>query len=240
MSATSSPHPVVRAEAVTRRYGGTNGGLFTRGTTRTAVTALDGVSLRVDRGEVLGLTGASGSGKSTLLHLLAALDTPTSGTVELLDTDISNLSEKRRTALRLDHVGVVFQRFHLLPALSARSNVALPLVERGIGKTTRRERAADLLEQVGLGDRLTHRPGELSGGEQQRVAVARALVTDPDLLVADEPTGELDTQSGRTVLDLLREVATDRAVVLASHDDAAVAAADRVVELRDGRVVESG
>jgi putative ABC transport system ATP-binding protein len=235
-----STEPVVRTDAVTRRYGGSDGGLFAGGAKRAPVTALDGVSVHVDRGEFLGLSGASGSGKSTLLHLLAALDTPTEGTVELLGTDVSTLSERRRARLRLDHVGVVFQRFHLLPALSARANVALPLVERGVGKTARRERATELLTEVGLGDRLTHRPGELSGGEQQRVAVARALVTDPDLLVADEPTGELDTGSGRVVLELLAEVATDRAVVVASHDDAVVGTADRVVELRDGRVVDDG
>lgn len=201
------------------------------------MTALDGVSLQVNRGEFLGLSGASGSGKSTLLHLLAALDTPSSGTVELLGQSTKSLSERERSRLRLDHVGIIFQRFHLLPALSAQANVALPLVERGVGKAIRRQRAGELLDQVGLGDRLDHRPGELSGGEQQRVAVARALVTDPDLLVADEPTGELDTDSGHTVLSLLRDLTTEQAVVVASHDQAVVDAADRVIELRDGQIV---
>lgn len=233
------PEPVVRATDVVRRYGGTSG-RFGRRQSRAPVTALDGVSVAVDRGELLGLVGASGSGKSTLLHLLAALDTPTSGRIELLGTDVTTASERRRARLRLDHVGVVFQRFHLLPALSARANVALPLVERGVGKQARRDRATTALERVGLGDRTTHRPGELSGGEQQRVAVARALVTDPELVVADEPTGELDTAAGETVLELLAEVAADRAVVVASHDEAVAAAADRVVTLRDGQVVTDG
>lgn len=232
---------VVTATAVARRYGGTHGGILSRGATRAPVTALEDVSLQALRGEVLGITGPSGSGKSTLLHLLAALDTPTDGAIELLETDVTALSERGRARLRLEHVGIVFQQFHLLPALSARANVALPLVEQGVGKAARRTRATELLEQVGLGDRVTHRPGELSGGEQQRVAVARALVTDPDLLVADEPTGELDTESGQVVLDLLQEVATgERAVVVASHDHAAIEAADRVVRLRDGQVVPDG
>ncbi|WP_255150034.1 ABC transporter ATP-binding protein [Halorarius halobius] len=235
-----STDAVVRAVDVTRRYGGSDGGLFSRGGERAPVTALDGVSMHAAPGEFLGLSGPSGSGKSTLLHLLATLDTPTDGTVELLGTDAASLSDRQRTSLRLDHVGVVFQRFHLLPTLSARANVALPLVEQGVGKRTRRDRAAELLEQVGLDDRLDHRPGELSGGEQQRVAVARALVTDPDLLVADEPTGELDTDAGEVVLELLDDVATDRAVVVASHDEQAIGATDRVVELRDGRVVSDG
>jgi putative ABC transport system ATP-binding protein len=210
------------------------------------VVALDGVSLSVTPGTFLAVTGPSGSGKSTLLHLLAALDTPSSGQqdpaggrVLLAGTDTAAVSERRRTRLRLDHVGVVFQRFHLLPSLSARSNVALPLIERGVPKRDRHERAEDLLARVGLGDRVDHRPGELSGGEQQRVAVARALVNDPALLVADEPTGELDSETGRVVLDLLGEVAEDRAVVVASHDPAVGERADRHLSLLDGRRVDA-
>lgn len=227
----SEPDPAVVCESVSREYRrGRDGG--------TRVVALDGVSLSVDPGTFLAVTGPSGSGKSTLLHLLAALDTPSSGRVLLAGTDTAAVSERRRTRLRLDHVGVVFQRFHLLPSLSARSNVALPLVERGVPKRERHARAEDLLSRVGLGDRVDHRPGELSGGEQQRVAVARALVNDPDLLVADEPTGELDTETGERVLDALAGTTDDRAVVLASHDERALARADRVVRLRDGRRVD--
>jgi len=226
------PDPAVVCESVSREYRrGRDGG--------TRVVALDGVSLSVDPGTFLAVTGPSGSGKSTLLHLLAALDTPSSGRVLLAGTDTAAVSERRRTRLRLDHVGVVFQRFHLLPSLSARSNVALPLIERGVPKRERHVRAEDLLARVGLGDRVEHRPGELSGGEQQRVAVARALVNDPALLVADEPTGELDSETGRVVLDLLGEVAEDRAVVVASHDPAVGERADRHLSLLDGRRVDA-
>ncbi|WP_458207757.1 ABC transporter ATP-binding protein [Haladaptatus sp. NG-SE-30] len=203
---------------------------------RPTVTALSDVSMTIERGDFVGLAGPSGSGKSTLVHLLAGLDTPTSGTVTLAGKNVSSLSRRELTRLRLEQVGIVFQRFHLLPSLSARANVALPLVERGVPKRKRRERAADLLERVGLGDRQTHRPNELSGGEQQRVAVARALVGDPLIVFADEPTGELDTDSGAIILDLLEDVATDRAVLLASHDERALDRTDRVIRLIDGRV----
>ncbi len=192
--------------------------------------------MAVTPGEILGIAGPSGSGKTTLLHLLAALDTPTSGTVSVAGTDTATLSERGRARLRLEHVGVVFQRFHLLPALSARANVALPLVELGWSKRDRRERATELLERVGLADRTDHRPGELSGGERQRVAIARALATDPELVVADEPTGELDTATSERVLDLLASLGEDTGVVIASHDGQALDRADRLLRLRDGRV----
>ena len=227
--------PVVRCAEVSRSYGGGR-----RAGGAPPVVALDGVSLEVAPGEVVGISGPSGSGKSTLLHLLAALDTPTSGTVEVCGTDVAGLSERRRARLRLDHVGVVFQRFYLLPSLSARSNVALPLVEAGLPKADRHDRAETLLERVGLADRLDHRPGELSGGEQQRVAIARALANDPDLLVADEPTGEVDSETGAALIDLFGDVAAGRAVVVASHDERVIAAADRVVRLLDGRRVDDG
>lgn len=206
------------------------------GDARPTVTALSNVSATIRRGEFVGLSGPSGSGKSTLIHLLAGLDTPTSGTVTLAGRNVADLSQKELTRLRLEQVGIVFQRFHLLPSLSARANVALPLVERGIPKAERRERAGDLLERVGLGDRQTHRPGELSGGEQQRVAVARALAGDPLVVFADEPTGELDTDTGRTILELLADLAADRAVVLASHDERALDRTDRVIRLVDGKI----
>lgn len=235
----SSTEPAVACRGVTRTYRrGGSGGWISRRRSGPVVTALDSVSLSIDPGEFVGIVGPSGSGKSTLLHLLAGLDTPTSGTIELDGQPLSSLGERDRARLRLDRVGVVFQRFHLLPSLSARANVALPLVELGYGKRKRRRRAVDLLEQVGLGERATHRPGQLSGGEQQRVAVARALAADPDLLVADEPTGELDTETGARIIELLARVAEDRAVVVASHDDQVIDAVDRVLRLRDGRLQE--
>jgi putative ABC transport system ATP-binding protein len=222
---------------VTRTY--TRGASGIRGAAATEVTALDGVSVSLSSGELVGIAGPSGSGKSTLLHLLAGLDTPTTGTVTLAGTDVSELSSRQRAKLRLKNVGIVFQRFHLLPSLSARANAALPLVELGESKKQRRDRATERLEAVGLDDRLTHKPGHLSGGEQQRVAIARALVTEPDLVVADEPTGELDTETSEQVLDLLTGVADERAVVLASHDPQALDVCDRVLQLRDGRLVDA-
>lgn len=235
-SATAPPvaegDPSVVCRSVRREY--------QRNDDSPAVTALDGVSLSVDPGEFVAVVGASGSGKSTLLHLLAALDTPTDGSVTVAGTDTGAVSRRARTRLRRQHIGIVFQRMHLFPALTARSNVALPLVEAGVGRRARRDRADTLLDRVGLGDRLDHRPGELSGGERQRVAVARALVLDPALVIADEPTGELDTATGRQVLELFHEAASDRAVVVASHDDAVAGAADRVIELRDGRRIDDG
>ncbi|MFB1065806.1 ABC transporter ATP-binding protein [Natrinema sp. CBA1119] len=224
----------VRLEGVTHRYG-SSGGRFRSGDERT-VTALRDVSFDVPTGTIVGLEGPSGSGKSTILHAVAGLLVPTEGSVELRDTDLAALSDGERTRMRRHHIGIVFQRFHLLPSLSARANVALPLVQAGVPRSDRRERATDLLEAVGLGDRTTHLPGELSGGERQRVAIARALSTDPDVIVADEPTGELDTATGGDVLELLTDIGRDRAVLVASHDAATLSVADRVITLRDGRV----
>ena len=233
-TSTSDTQPLVHCTNVTRQYSRGKQSLFgSRGTTQT-VTALDDVSLSIDRGEFVGIAGPSGSGKSTLLHLLAGLDTPTSGTLSIAGTDVSTLSARQRTKLRLETIGIVFQHFYLLPALSARANVAIPLVERGWGKRRRRERATELLQKVGLGERLSHKPGQLSGGEQQRVAIARALATEPDLLIADEPTGELDTATGETILTLFEELSTDHAVVMASHDERALARTGRVIRLLDG------
>ncbi|CAJ53573.1 ABC transporter ATP-binding protein [Haloquadratum walsbyi] len=223
----------VACESVSREYSRGQGG-FRQSETPT-VTALDSISLQVTRGEFVGIAGPSGSGKSTLLHLLAALDTPTAGQVRISGTDTQALSARQRARLRARQVGIVFQRFYLLPSLSAQANVAVPLIEHGVGKRTRHERAETLLDRLGLGDRIDHKPGTLSGGEQQRVAIARALITDPDVLIADEPTGELDTATGDRVLDIFETVATDRAVILASHDHAALDRADRIIVLRDGR-----
>ncbi|WP_267161544.1 ABC transporter ATP-binding protein [Halovenus salina] len=201
------------------------------------VTALSNISLEIEQGEVIGIAGPSGSGKSTLLHLLAGLDTPTSGTVSLAGTKTDDLTAGQRTRYRLDHVGLVFQRFYLLPSLRARANVALPLIEQGVDRRRRRSRASELLELVGLEDRATHRPGALSGGEKQRVAIARALATNPSLIVADEPTGELDTETGEQVLDVLTANREQRALIIASHDERALARADRIIHLQDGERV---
>ncbi|WP_425601052.1 ABC transporter ATP-binding protein [Halosolutus halophilus] len=229
---------IVRLENVSHEYGSTSRGIRSR-EART-VTALRDVSMTVREGEIVGLRGPSGSGKSTILHAITGLLVPTEGRIELCGTDLTAVSGRERTQLRRRHVGIVFQRFHLLPSLSARANVALPLVQAGVPRSRRRARATTLLEEVGLEDRVSHLPGELSGGERQRVAIARALSTDPDVLVADEPTGELDTGTGTDVLELLTDIGRDRAVVVASHDNSTLAVADRVVTLRDGRVIEDG
>ncbi|GAB6878822.1 ABC transporter ATP-binding protein [Halorubrum gandharaense] len=226
-----SRQPVVCTD-LTRQY--VDGGGWFDSTERRVVTALSEVGLSVADGEVVGIAGPSGSGKSTLLHLLAGLDTPTSGRVAIRGVDISSLSGRKRTAFRRKHIGMVFQRFYLLPALTATENVALPLVQAGMARADRRERANTLLADVGLADRGSHRPGSLSGGEQQRVAIARALAADPAVVIADEPTGELDRETGESVLDLLTDVGEDRAVVVASHDDYTLDRADRVIRLLDG------
>ena len=239
---TDDSSPIVRAEDVTKRYTrGTTPGFFGRLLGRReppTVTALEDVSLSIDAGEIVAISGPSGSGKSTLLHHLAGLEVPDTGTVTIRGQSTSSLSRKRRTRLRLEQVGIVFQHFHLVESLSARANVALPLVELGVPTSERKRRATDLLERVDLGDRLDHRPGELSGGEQQRVAIARALVTDPALVIADEPTGELDSETGQRVLETFQGLTADHAVVLASHDQSALAIGDRRIRLQDGSIVE--
>ncbi|MBN9120948.1 MAG: ABC transporter ATP-binding protein [Planctomycetes bacterium] len=202
------------------------------------VAALRGASTAVRAGEFVAVTGPSGCGKSTLLHLLAGLDTPTTGTVLINGTDIGRLDEDARTAFRGRHIGVVFQSFNLLGILTAEENVALPLTLGGVPAVTATRKARAALDRVGLGARAKHRPTEMSGGEQQRVAVARAIVTDPSLILADEPTGNLDAENGRAVFDLLRGLAgARRTVVLVTHDPALAARADRVVRLADGVVV---
>jgi len=244
MTSQSTEQAVVVCQDVTRTYrrGQQRSSWLNRSerTEQPTVTALNDIDLSVRAGEIVGVKGPSGSGKSTLLHLLGALDTPTSGTVTITGRSTTALSSNKRAQLRLDSIGIVFQRFYLLSALPAISNVALPLVERGLSKSERHDRASEALHRVGLGQRQSHTPGELSGGEQQRVAIARALVTDPDLLIADEPTGELDTATGERILGLFEDAADDgTAVVLASHDEPTLAIADRVLELRDGNRIDA-
>ncbi len=201
------------------------------------VRALAGVDLEIRAGELTFVIGPSGSGKSTLLHLIGALDRPCSGRVWAHGRDLATLDDRARARYRRDRVGFIFQAFHLLDSLDAIGNVVLGRIPVGVRRQDR-ERAQALLRRVGLGDRLHHRPTELSGGEQQRVAVARALLADPPLVLADEPTGELDSSTGREIMALLREsVGPESAVVVVTHDTRHIAAGDRVIELADGRVI---
>jgi putative ABC transport system ATP-binding protein len=201
-----------------------------------AVQALRPLSLRIERGDFVTIRGRSGSGKSSLLNILGCLDTPTTGSYRLDGRDVSRCSDRERSHLRRDHIGFVFQSFHLLPRTTALENVELPL--QYVGGRSDRRRAAALLERVGLGERARHFASELSGGEQQRVAIARALVLDPALLLADEPTGNLDSAAGTVVMRLLSELHGEgRTIVLVTHDEAVAAHARREVLLEDGAVV---
>ncbi|WP_227134259.1 ABC transporter ATP-binding protein [Halorubellus salinus] len=201
------------------------------------VHALDGVTVDVPRGSYTAVMGPSGSGKSTLMNLVGCLDTPTSGSVFVDGADVGAMNDRERTRLRGEKVGFVFQTFNLMPRLTAVENVALPLVFRGVSKDDRHERAADILERVGLGDRLGHAPNELSGGQRQRVAIARALVNDPALLLADEPTGNLDSETGANILDLFDELkAEGNTLVMVTHERDVAERADRIIHLLDGKI----
>jgi putative ABC transport system ATP-binding protein len=206
----------------------------------TAVTALDHVNLAVNAGEFLAVMGPSGCGKSTLLHLLGGLDRPTEGQVLIDGHNLTDLNDTRLAELRRRKIGFVFQFFNLIPVLNALENASLPLALDGLSPAKANAQAGEWLTKVGLADRHTHRPDQLSGGQQQRVAVARALVAEPALILADEPTGNLDTRSGDEIAGLLRQVANDwgRAVVMVTHDPRIAAYADRIVFLKDGRIVD--
>ncbi len=206
----------------------------------TAVRALSDVSLEFPNGEFAAIMGPSGSGKSTLLHILGALDKPTSGRIVVGGTELSGLSDRKLTLLRRQRMGFVFQFFNLIPTLTAEENVLLPALIAGEKAARYAERLDELLDLVGLSGRRTHRPDELSGGEQQRVAIARALIRNPDIILADEPTGNLDSRTGAGVLKLLRESAAryEQTILMVTHDPRAAATADRVVFLSDGRVVD--
>jgi putative ABC transport system ATP-binding protein len=202
------------------------------------VHAVRGVSLDVTEGEYVAIVGPSGCGKSTMLNLLGAIDRPDGGSVTIRGQDVARMRDREATRFRLDHIGFVFQRFHLMPALSAGENVELPMAEAGVPRPERRRRTAELLAYVGLGARERHRPSELSGGEQQRVAIARALANRPALLLADEPTGELDAKTGADVIALLERLNADgTTIVVVTHDEDLARAARRVVHMRDGVIV---
>ena len=206
-----------------------------------AVHALRGVELGVARGEHVAIVGPSGCGKSTLLNVLAGIEPPTTGEVSLLGEDVYALDERRRSLLRLRKVGFIFQRFHLLGVLTARENVELPMAEARVPARERRARAAELLAYVGLAHRMDHRPPHLSGGEQQRVAIARALANRPQVVFADEPTGELDRRTGDEIIALFRRLNEDGAtLVVVTHDPHVAEAAGRRVEMADGRIVRGG
>ena len=219
---------VIEARELTKVYGrGENG-----------VEALAGTSMNVERGEWIAIMGPSGSGKSTLMNLIGLLDRPTSGNYVLDGRDVSGLRGGELASARRNLIGFVFQSYNLLPRETALANVELPMVYAGVGRKERRKRALGVLERVGLSERAHHRPPELSGGQMQRVAIARALVNGPVLLLADEPTGNLDTASGAEILDLFGELnASGVTVLVVTHDPEVAARAQRVVELRDGRIV---
>jgi len=203
------------------------------------VKALDSVDLSVAERGMVAIVGPSGSGKSSLLHLVGAMDRPSSGEVFVAGQLLNTLPEAGLTAFRRNTVGFVFQTFNLIPNLSALENVMLPMEFAGVEREERRRRAEDLLKQVGLSGRLTHRPRELSGGEQQRVAIARALANNPRLILADEPTGNLDSKTGQVIFELLKEISTSRTVMVVTHAEVLAALADRVVPIQDGRLLEA-
>ncbi len=218
---------VIRLEDVWKVYG-----------TEVRVEALRGVDLSVEEGEFIAIMGPSGSGKSTLLHIMGLLDTPTRGRVFVLGREASRLSDDERALLRRESIGFVFQQYNLSPSLTALENVELPMLFAGVPPEKRRKRAVELLEAVGLGDRLHHYPNQLSGGQQQRVAIARALANNPHIILADEPTGNLDTKTGRRILEVFRELnERGKTVVIVTHDPEVAEAAEKIVKIRDGKIV---
>ncbi len=221
---------MIQLENVSREYG--DGKI---------VYALDHVSLRIERGERVAIMGPSGSGKSTLLNLVCGLDEPTSGEVRIDGSNIASLDDDRRTRLRREKIGMVFQTFNLLSTLTALENVALPLRLSGASKKEAENRAAAMLGKVGLGQRTTHRPDQMSGGERQRIAIARALIFQPPVLLADEPTGNLDSKTGEEILALLDDLHGEfnTTILMVTHNEEAAAHCDRVIRLRDGKVVST-
>jgi putative ABC transport system ATP-binding protein len=204
------------------------------------IKALDDVSVDVKEGDFLAIVGPSGSGKSTLMHLIGLLDTPTSGEVFLEGKDVTKMSETTLSKLRNEHIGFVFQQFNLLPRLSALENVELPMIYRGMKSEERHKKAKEMLDMVGLGERLNNRPNQLSGGQQQRVAIARSLVLNPLIILADEPTGNLDTKTGKEILEFLHKLNKEgHTIILVTHDSYVAEQANRHIHIRDGKVVSS-
>jgi len=220
--------PILRLDAVTKVFDGLS-----------AVTALRGVSFAISEGERVAIMGPSGSGKSTLLNLICGLDDPSSGSIFFDGNDLASLNDDKRTRLRREKIGMIFQTFNLLPTLTGIENVALPLRLKGVALRTANEKAVAMLERVGLSGRKEHRPDEMSGGERQRVAITRALIFDPPVLLADEPTGNLDSHTGDEVLHLLDDLhgEFDTTIILVTHDDHAAAHCDRHIALLDGQIV---
>jgi putative ABC transport system ATP-binding protein len=222
---------VIRMEAITKTYD----------TGKVKVEALRGIDLEIRKGEFVAVVGPSGSGKSTLMNLIGCLDTPTSGRYELRGQPVAGLRREELAEVRNRRIGFVFQNFNLLPQITAFENVEMPLLFGNIPRRRRRARVGELLDRVGLADRMEHKPTELSGGEMQRVAVARALAMDPDIVLADEPTGNLDTSSGTDIMGLFTELwKQGRTMVVISHDPVLARRAPRIVEIRDGRIMRDG
>ena len=206
---------------------------------KTEVNALKDLSLIIEKGEFLAIQGSSGSGKSTMLNSIGCLDKPTSGKISLEGKDISSLSRSDLAQVRGQKIGFVFQQFNLIPALSALKNVMLPMIFQGVLKKKRKERAKKLLNSVGLSGRIYHKPNEMSGGEMQRVAIARALANNPELILADEPTGNLDSRTGKEIMALLEKLhkEEDKTIIMVTHDDKLAKEADRIVYLKDGQII---
>ena len=205
------------------------------------VRALDGVSLTIDRGEFVAIIGASGSGKSTLMNILGCLDIPSYGDYHLDGQDITDQSDRQLAHIRNKEIGFIFQGYNLIPALTAYENVELPLIYQGVSILKRRDIVMDALEKVGMADRWKHKPAEMSGGQQQRVAIARAIATHPPIIMADEPTGALDSRTGRHVLEILHELNDEGVtIILITHDNSIAATAKRIVRISDGRIVADG
>lgn len=203
------------------------------------VRALDGVSADIDNGEYVAVVGSSGSGKSTMMNILGCLDTPTSGDYFLAGQDVSLLTDRELSHIRNKQIGFIFQGFNLIPGLSAQENVELPLIYQGFGPSKRKEFATHALERVGLADRRHHKPAEMSGGQQQRVAIARAIATRPPIIMADEPTGALDSKTGQEVIAFLKQLNEEGStIILITHDNGIAASAKRIVRISDGRIIE--
>jgi len=206
------------------------------------VRALDGLSLQIDRGEFVAIIGASGSGKSTLMNMLGLLDIPTYGEYHLDGTDVTTLTDKQQAHMRNKQIGFIFQGYNLIPALSAWENVELPLIYQGVGIDQREIQVEDALRKVAMFDRADHKPAEMSGGQQQRVAIARAIATHPPIIMADEPTGALDSKTGKHVLEILHNLheETGTTIILITHDNSIAATAERIIRISDGKIILDG